>query len=171
VRPLTHGPDDPEKRIAELENQLANEINVVNSPNQHRETTDEPTEPSFNAAATTADEPRGRGKNATPGARQERVPVDGNPYPIREPSRGVLQLVFGVFGAGRFYIGSKAIGGCQLGLTPTVSGANCADVCHGSHSPSHPHVYYDEPHRGRNNDERLPQPMAGKPPAESPPRR
>jgi hypothetical protein len=30
---------------------------------------------------------------------------------------GVLQLFFGVFGAGRFYIGSMAIGACQLGLT------------------------------------------------------
>jgi TM2 domain len=30
---------------------------------------------------------------------------------------GVLQLFFGIFGVGRFYIGSKAIGGCQLGMT------------------------------------------------------
>lgn len=30
---------------------------------------------------------------------------------------GMLQLFFGMFGAGRFYIGSKAIGGSQLGLT------------------------------------------------------
>ena len=29
----------------------------------------------------------------------------------------MLQLFFGIFGAGRFYIGSKAIGACQLGLT------------------------------------------------------
>ena len=28
---------------------------------------------------------------------------------------GVLQLFFSILGAGRFYIGSKAIGGCQLG--------------------------------------------------------
>lgn len=30
---------------------------------------------------------------------------------------GTLQLLFGIFGVGRFYIGSKTIGACQLGLT------------------------------------------------------
>jgi hypothetical protein len=30
---------------------------------------------------------------------------------------GVLQLFFGMFGAGRFHIGSTTIGRCQLGVT------------------------------------------------------
>jgi TM2 domain-containing membrane protein YozV len=45
------------------------------------------------------------------------------PFPGKPLSRkkaviaGTLQLFLGAFGAGRFYIGSKAVGGCQLGLT------------------------------------------------------
>jgi Protein of unknown function (DUF2510)/TM2 domain len=149
--------DDPEKRIAELERQLADEMNGVISPNQHQaagllpaawypdpggaafrrywdghewtSATDAPTQPPFNVdAATPEDEPESypgqpyphpvAGRGVDPEASYGRDPVAGKPLSDKRAAiAGVLQLFFGVFGAGRFYIGSKAIGGYQLGLT------------------------------------------------------
>jgi hypothetical protein len=58
------------------------------------------------------------GRGVDPEAPYGRDPVTEKPLSDKKAATaGVLQLFFGIFGAGRFYIGSKAIGGCQLGLT------------------------------------------------------
>jgi hypothetical protein len=58
------------------------------------------------------------GSGVEPEAPYGRDPATGKPLSDKKAATaGVLQLFFGMFGAGRFYIGSKAIGGCQLGLT------------------------------------------------------
>ena len=58
------------------------------------------------------------GLGVDPEAPYGRDPVTEKPLSDKIAAiAGVLQLFLGVFGAGRFYIGSKAIGGCQLGLT------------------------------------------------------
>lgn len=172
--------DDPEKRIAELERQLADEMNSGMPPNQHQaaglkppgwypdpggeaflrywdghewtSATDEPRQPSPDVDTTNPeDEPESSpgplwsqppsqelpnpvppppqeypsypgqpvaGRGVDPEAPYGRDPVIGKPLSDKKAAiAGALQLFFGVFGAGRFYIGSKAIGGCQLGLT------------------------------------------------------
>lgn len=58
------------------------------------------------------------GQNVDPDAPYGRDPVTGKPLSDKlGVTAGVLQLFLGTFGVGRFYIGSKVIGGCQLGLT------------------------------------------------------
>ena len=58
------------------------------------------------------------GRGVDPEAPYGRDPVTEKPLSDKKAAiAGVLQLFFGIFGAGRFYMGSKAIGGCQLGLT------------------------------------------------------
>jgi TM2 domain-containing membrane protein YozV len=53
-----------------------------------------------------------------PAAPYGRDPVTGEPLSDKSVvAAGVLQLFFGVFGVGRLYIGSLAIGFTQLGLT------------------------------------------------------
>jgi Protein of unknown function (DUF2510)/TM2 domain len=148
--------DDPEKRIAELERQLADSIPP---PNQHQAAGLKPAGwyPDPGGAAflrywdghewTSAideppdDEPEGfAGPPVVPGA-EPLAPEQPYPYSVADPGvvpeapyergprvgkprsdknaviAGVLQLLLGLFGAGRFYIGSMAIGACQLGLT------------------------------------------------------
>lgn len=58
------------------------------------------------------------GRGLDPEAPYGRHPVTGKPLSDKKAAiAGVLQLFFGMFGAGRFYIGSKTIGRCQLGVT------------------------------------------------------
>jgi TM2 domain-containing membrane protein YozV len=193
--------DDPEKRIAELERQLADGMNSVSPPNQHQaegvppagwypdpggaafrrywdghewtSATDVPTQPPPNVdTATPEDEPE-----SSPGPKWSQPPSQERPNPVPPPPQGypsypgqpypypvagwgvdpeapygrdvatgkplsdkkaavagVLQLLFGVFGAGRFYIGSKAIAGCQLGLT--IVGVVLAQVTSSSDAAS-----------------------------------
>ena len=53
-----------------------------------------------------------------PSAPYGRDPATGRPLSDKSAAAaGCLQLFVGMFGAGRFYIGSTTIGGIQLGLT------------------------------------------------------
>jgi TM2 domain-containing membrane protein YozV len=53
-----------------------------------------------------------------PSAPYGRDPATGRPLSDKTlAAAGCLQLFLGMFGAGRFYIGSTTIGGIQLGLT------------------------------------------------------
>lgn len=60
-------------------------------------------------------------RGVDPEAPYGRDPVTGKPLSDKKAAiAGVLQLFLGMFGAGRFYIGSTVIGGCQLGLTIVI---------------------------------------------------
>jgi TM2 domain-containing membrane protein YozV len=157
--------DDPEKRIAELENQLADGMNPSiqqQAAGQQpagwypdpggaallrywdgREWTSATDIIPDGDTATPAAEPEsfaGPGWSGPPGQQTANLPpvppqgypsapsALGAPYgsdldvakPLsnkRAVVAGTLQLLFGIFGVGRFYIGSKAVGACQLGLT------------------------------------------------------
>jgi TM2 domain-containing membrane protein YozV len=62
--------------------------------------------------------PSGTGWDIDPEAPYGRDPITGKPLSDKKAATaGVLELFLGMFGAGRFYIGSKTIAGCQLGLT------------------------------------------------------
>ena len=153
--------DDPEKRIAELEGQLADSMKP---PDQQQaaglrpagwypdpggaallrywdghewtsatdvlpdvDTATASAEPENSAGAAWAGPPGYAGQaSAYPVAVEgvdPEVPHGRGPdtaKPLSEKNvvvAGMLQLLFGVFGAGRFYIGSNIIGACQLGLT------------------------------------------------------
>ena len=163
--------DDPEKRIAELEGQLADSLKP---PVQQQaagirpagwypdpggaallrywdghEWTSATDVPSDGDTVTPTDEPESSAgpQWSEPPGQQGTNPVaaypsyPGQPAPVagegitpeaphgRDPGiakplsdkkavvAGTLQLLFGVFGVGRFYIGSTTIGACQLGLT------------------------------------------------------
>ncbi len=147
--------DDPEKRIAELEGQLADRMKT---PSQQRaaglkpagwypdpggaallrywdghEWTSATDIPPDGDTATAADEPESFAGSqwSEPPVRESTNlapaypshPGQPSPQPVEPLSdkkaavAGTLQLLFGIFGAGRFYIGSWRIGACQLGLT------------------------------------------------------
>jgi TM2 domain-containing membrane protein YozV len=60
----------------------------------------------------------GPGYGIDPEAPYGRDPATGKPLSDKSVvAAGCLQLFFGIFGVGRFYIGSTAIGGVQLALT------------------------------------------------------
>lgn len=129
--------DDPEKRIAELEGQLADSMKP---PDQQQAAGLKPAgwypDPSGAAllrywdghewtsatdippdvdTATATDQPEsfaGPQLSAPPGQ-----PVAKSLSDKKAAVAGTLQLLFGIFGVGRFYIGSWTIGACQLGLT------------------------------------------------------
>jgi TM2 domain-containing membrane protein YozV len=147
--------DDPEKRIAELEGQLANSMKP---PDQQRaaglqpagwfpdpggapllrywdghgwtSATDIPPDVDTASAADETESSAGPQWSGPPGQVPANpapaypgYPGQPSPQPVEQLSdkkaavAGTLQLFFGVFGAGRFYIGSWTIGACQLGLT------------------------------------------------------
>lgn len=136
--------DDPEKRIAELEGQLADSMMppaqqqaaglkpagwypdpggaaLLRYWDGHEWTSATDVPPDVDTATST-DEPEssaGPQWSEPPSyAGQTSADPVGKPVSVKKAAvAGILQLLFGVFGAGRFYIGSMTIGACQLGLT------------------------------------------------------
>lgn len=138
--------DDPEKRIAELEGQLADSMKA---PSQQQAAGLKPAGwypdpggaallrywdghawtsatdiPPDDDTATAADEPESSAGSRWPAPpAYPSYPGQPSPQPVEPLSNkraavaGTLQLLFGIFGAGRFYIGSWRVGACQLGLT------------------------------------------------------
>jgi hypothetical protein len=153
--------DDPEKRIAELEGQLADSMApsdrgqaaglkpagwypdpggaaLLRYWDGHEWTSATDVLPDVDTATPTAEPESSTG---SPWAGPPGYAGQASAYPVaiegvdpeaphgRDPDTakslsekkavvaGTLQLLFGVFGAGRFYIGSNIIGACQLGLT------------------------------------------------------
>lgn len=58
-----------------------------------------------------------------------RDPLTGEPFGENSKiTAGLLQVFFGAFGAGRFYMGSRWIGGAQVALTVTAWTSTTAGV-------------------------------------------
>jgi TM2 domain-containing membrane protein YozV len=143
--------DDPEKRIAELEGQLADSMNPPDQQQAaslkaagwypdpggaallrywdgHEWTSATDIPPDVDTAAPAAEPESFAGPQWSEPPGQAPAPAypsypQPSPPPVEPTSdkkavvAGTLQLLLGVLGVGRFYIGSWTIGACQLGLT------------------------------------------------------
>jgi TM2 domain-containing membrane protein YozV len=138
--------DDPEKRIAELEGQLADSMKPPDQQpaaglkpagwypdpgkaallrywDGHEWTSATDIPPDVDTATPT-DQPESFSGPQLSAPAHPSYPGQPSPQPAAKPLSdkkaaiaGTLQLLFGIFGVGRFYIGSWTIGACQLGLT------------------------------------------------------